>query len=390
MSFRVRILEASALRDVTPAALRAYAMAQGWQLVEPYGSHSDVYQLEGVGEAIIPGTTALSDYARIVSDLIELFAKAEDRDQLSTYRDLSSADQDVVRVRAPEAEDDGSVQLETGVELIVHARDLLLAAACSASDPRPAYRAGRVKAANDYLERVRMGQTERGSFIVTMLSPVPPTLESTTQPSFWPSLPEEPFARRVTRRLVDGLEVALKAVEQTNRGADFGVFVNGVPQGISANLCEAAANLIVRGDGLNVTVTWARTRPTPEKIRRVNFSPSDADVLREAARIFRDREPRPDETLEGFIIKLARDEEATDGNATLRTTMDDQYISVRMDLPQLPYEEAVRAHEGRFVISIRGDLEREGQRWRLRNPRELNVIEADDPADDGSVSGLPT
>ncbi len=42
------------------------------------------------------------------------------------------------------------------------------------------------------------------------------------------------------------------------------------------------------------------------------------------------------------------------------------------------YSEITRAHEARLDVSLEGDLVREGQRWRLRNPRGLAVIEDDD------------
>lgn len=383
MSFQARILDAKALREIAPMALRAYAEAQGWQKIESFGEHSDVYALENAGEAIIPGTASIADYAHAVSQVIGKFAKVEERDELQVYRDLSTADQDVVRVRAPEAQDSGSVRLDSGVNLVVHARNLLLSAACSVSDPRAAYRAGGVKEATDYLDRVFLGQTERGSFVVTLLSPVTPTLENTKQAAFWPKPSEDPFERRVTRRLAQGLEAARDAIEKTNRGDPFEAFVGAVKNGVSANLCEAAASLIERGNGLDVSITWARTRLAPEHRRKISFSPSDADVLNEAGRLFRNREPRPDEKLEGYIVNLARREEESDGRATLKTFVDGSPVSVRVDLPRTVYEEdAMRANKEQLAISIKGDLIRDGQRWRLKNPRELSFMEIDDDTDE--------
>lgn len=382
MSFRVQLIDGDALREIAPAALHAYATAQGWRRIEEFGEHSDVYSLEGTREVIIPGTASIADYARAVSDVIGQFARAEERNELQVYRDLSTADQDVIRVRAREAEDDGSVRLESGVDLVVHARDLLLSAACSASDPRAAYRAGRVKEATEYLDRVRLGQTERGSFVVTLLSPVTPTLENVEQSTLWPMLSDEPFERQVTRKLVEGLESTREAVEKANRFGGFGAFEDGVERGVSANLCEAAASLIDRGKGVDVSVTWARTRPTPEKRKTVGFTHSDADVLKEAARLFRNREPRPDERLEGVIVKLVRREGELDGRITLRAFVDQKPVSVNLDLPQKIYEEAVKAHQRQLPISIKGDLQRDGSRWRLRNPRELICLDTDDDSEE--------
>ena len=84
------------------------------------------------------------------------------------------ADRDVLRVRAPEADDDGSFGIDRGVELVQHARDMLASAACAAFDPRRAYHLKKVQRAEDYMRHVRLGQTEHGSFVVTLLAPMPP------------------------------------------------------------------------------------------------------------------------------------------------------------------------------------------------------------------------
>ncbi len=382
MTFRARIVDTEALREITPLALRAYAEAQGWRRVELFGDHSTVYSHDATPEAIIPATAVIADYAQVVSEIIALFARAEERDELQVYSDLSTADQDVIRVQAPEADDSGSLQLEAGVDVVVRARDLLFSAACSASEPRATYRAGRVREAANYMDRVRLGQTERGSYVVTLLSPVPPALELPRQPSLWPELSDEPFERRVTRRLMQGLGAARDAIEQTTREQGFPAFENAVFRGVSANLCEATATLIERGSGLDVSVTWAYTRSTPEKRRRLVFFPSDARVLKEAARLFRDREPRSDESLEGYIIKLAREEDEPDGRATLRTLVENRQVSVRIDLERELYEQAAEAHKNQLAVAIKGDLTREGQRWRLKNPREFSVVQADDDVED--------
>jgi hypothetical protein len=131
MVFRAHIEDAEMLHGVAPASLREYLVSQGWRRIEAFGDHSDVYANEDGVEVILPGTTSLADYARAVSDVIARLARTEGRDELQIFRDVSTSGHDVIRVRAPEAEVDGSVSIDSGVDLVVHARDLLLSAACS-------------------------------------------------------------------------------------------------------------------------------------------------------------------------------------------------------------------------------------------------------------------
>ena len=143
-----------------------------------YGAHGDVYAGAGRPEIIVPRTDLVADYASAVSRLIEVFARFTDRDALGVYRDLAAADRDVVRLRVRGTESDGSVALDTGVRIVAQARDMLLAAACAARSPQPVYRAGASREAGDYLRRVKLGQTEQGSWVVTLLAPMPPLVES--------------------------------------------------------------------------------------------------------------------------------------------------------------------------------------------------------------------
>ncbi|WP_297799012.1 hypothetical protein [uncultured Brevundimonas sp.] len=381
---KAHIIDVDALRAISPMALASYARAEGWQRLESYGDHSEVYHRPQMGEVIIPGTEALSDYHSVVSDLIASFARAEARDELAVYRDLVGADRDVIRVRSPEADGDGSVRIEAGVDLVLHARDLLLSAACAAKEPRASYRAGKVKDATDYMDRVRLGQTEHGSFVVTLLAPVPPALDTYgTQAELWPSETSEPFDRLVTRRLADGLQAARSAAEHVMRtGGGLTPFRDAVSKGVSANLCEALAQLIERGEGLEVSVTWAKTRLTPEPRRKIFFSRSEGEVLREAARVFRTLEPRPDETIEGFVISCDRKTDETSGRVAIRTIIDGQPSSVKVELSPSLYSEAVQAHEKKQLVSLNGDLKRHGQRWHLVNTRDITAIEINGDEDD--------
>ena len=368
---RVDIRDREALLGVSPGALSAYARASGWIKAESYGDHSDVYASAEFPEIILPRHQRLADYASVVWQLIEVFAKAAETDELVLYRDLVTADRDVVRVRAPDGEA-GSVNVSDGVTLMHGARDMLLSAACSLWNPQPLYRAGANKEASEYLKRVRMGQTEQGSFVITLLSPVvPPRMQSGNSSKV--AQDDDPIERRITRQLVDALTAVREATEKTIAGgAD--AFFKAIERGVSANLCEALVSVMEPFREIDVTVTWARTCPAPRARDVVRFAASDAPILREAARSFRSREPQPDRELVGFLRMLKRGEAERDGTVTLLTSIDGKNQSVTTVLKQADYERAVSAHKERASVVVRGDLERFGQRWSLLNPMIMDVI----------------
>ena len=368
--------------SVTPRGVHAYLAANGWMKLGSYhGNTGDVYCLrEDEREAVlVPASAKFADYVTRLMQLVETLGRVESRRQSTVLTDLSLAEVDLIRVRLHRTFDDSSIPLSAGVSLLDDSRKLLLAAACSASRPQRLFRAGRNQRAAAYVENVRLGQTEPGSFVVNMLAPVTPSLTKSESAQL-PLL--EPFERRVARMLVSGLRSSREATELVNRGGDIREFEERVRKGVSANLCQASANLINTGGGLDVSVSWALTRQPHEKQTDeravVAFAPSDAPVLEEAARILSDRQERYDERIEGYVSNLTRDQSEPEGTVTIKAVIDGALASVKVDFKPAEYSRITSAHDRRLSVSLEGDLHREGQRWRLMNPRDLTVIEDED------------
>ena len=374
---------ASAVAEtVTPLGVHAYLAAHGWTRTGSYRvDRGDVYQRSDYRETVlVPASSRFADYPIRILQLAEAVGRTEDRRPSVVLADLSLAAMDLIRVRLPKAHDDYSLPLDAGVKLLDGSRRLLLAAACSTVRPQRQFRAGRNELASTYIASIRLGQTEPGSFVVNLQVPVSPALAEPDQTHLF----EPPFERRANRTLVAGLQAVREATDLVNRGeGNFGAFDERVQNGVSANLCTAAAELIGVGDGLEVSVSWALTRPPSEehdeKRSTVIFQPSDALVLSEAARILSNRQERVDERIEGYVSALARDQSEPEGRATIKAVIDGILTSIKADFSPSEYSEITKAHDNRWSVSLEGDLRREGQRWHLSNPRDLTVMDDNDP-----------
>ena len=185
----------------------------------------------------------LSDYADVVSTLIGIFARVAGVDEPTLYRDLVTADRDVIRMRAADS-DDGTVSMNEGVDFVRGAGEIVLAAACSYYKPQPLFRAGANREARAYLRQMRLGQTDHGSFVVTLLSPVvPPPMQLTLGLSVPKSFRTTREERRITKHLAGSLKAARRAIEGTV-GGESDAFAEVVEKGVSANLCEALDRMI--------------------------------------------------------------------------------------------------------------------------------------------------
>lgn len=377
---KVRLIDADLLRSVEPIALRAYATSQGWDHMEDFVlddvSLGGVYlrQDAPASELFIPNSSHFSDYAAAVARAIEALSRIEGRDELQILKDIQVAGADVLRVRAKTTDESGAIPIKRGVELFGSSHDLLLSAACAVDRKQRLYKAGSTASAVEYMQDVKFGQTEIGSFIVTLLSPVPPDLSKKTQLGLWPEFEEEPFQRKVTRVLDEAMHGMQSAVQQVNSGADIEVFEQVVVRGVSSNLCSAASKLIRSGDGLDLSLTWAQSRRTPTPRSKYVFSEDDGRILSEAARLLKDKSNRPDEDLVGFVTKLSRTEVQDSGKITLKALVDEKLMSVSVTLDNDMYATATKAHADRSTIQLNGDLQRDGQRWTLINPRDLSIL----------------
>jgi hypothetical protein len=102
--------------------------------------------------------------------------------------------------------------------------------------------------------------------------------------------------------------------------------------------------------------------------------------LSEAAKVLKERQSFNNEVLRGYVTGLKRDVQPTDGSIRLKADVEGKYRSVSIELPEDEYQKAIDAHNSKQLFQVEGDLAFEGQRYYLRNPRNVQVMEeSEDP-----------
>jgi hypothetical protein len=164
--------------------------------------------------------------------------------------------------------------LDDGVVLVRETRGLLVAAARSVVERRahhpPGQPPGPVRA---YLDRVRLGQTEQGSYVVTLLSPIGTDAAEAERAGRLPL--EDPFPRTAVAMLARALETARDTAERVAAGVGrLETFHETVEAGVSANLCDSLAKIGGRSHrGFSVSLD-GRQPPGPRTCRRPSSSPA--------------------------------------------------------------------------------------------------------------------
>ena len=170
---------------------------------------------------------------------------------------------------------------------LVRRRDLLLSSAWTATPAPGVSPTGTSWATVAAFIKTLAWDTERGSFVATIIAPVPPPLENQTVMPFGegPQEPTEPFSRRVTTRLMTSLHI----VDEAAKAARLDPIINGIGEGISANLCDAVVAMKSRAiSHLDIRIIWSRSCPQlPQGVPEVvTFAQAILELIAEASRRF--------------------------------------------------------------------------------------------------------
>jgi hypothetical protein len=365
-----------------PLDAAAYLRLHGWVRQD---FEADKYALwrkrdadRGEFEVLLPLSMIFADVSQRIADLLETLQADERRPMAEIAEDLMTPHCDIIRARlAPEADADGTLPIEDGAGVFARMRDLMLAAACAAISPRRVYAKRKPDQAMTYLREARFGQTARGSYVISVLSPVTPSLRTSKQVAFLPELEEEPFARKVVRTLAQALSATSEGVQNAAVSGNLDVFEASVGRGVSANLCEAIIGLSRSGGrhGLEFSFSWAPSREAPADTGGPQRFATDAvPYLEQVSRHFRQTGELEEVEIFGVVHKLEHIEENA-GRVTIVGTADGERRSVLTELRGDLHQSAIRSYDERLTIACVGELVKEGASYRLRNVRDFRIVE---------------
>ncbi len=364
-----------------------YLTSRGWIVVDQESTPAaSVYHhpQHGDAEILLPLRHSLADYSLRMADVVLALSAIDQRPWPEILNLLSGPPSDILKLCVVSAEATlGNLPLDDALQLFRSGRDLLLSAACAAIRPQPFYPERNLKQANDFIKECRFGQTERGSFVANIIAPVPPAFQQTTTSFEDGEFPDatEPFARRVTTRLMHSLGI----VDQTLKTTRLDPIFNGVEDGVSANLCEALAAMKPRGDRsrVDIRMSWSRSRPRlPQGLPQlVSFSQGDFPTLEEAGRKLRERAtPRRDRfvgkvfSLQSEIASLIDDHA---GRVVVRTEVGGRPARVKLVLNRDDYRLACDAHRDDRRVAVTGIIHHDVKIriYELSEPSDFQVLD---------------
>jgi hypothetical protein len=219
---------------------------------------------------------------------------------------------------------------------------------------------------------VRLGQTERGSYVVTLLSPLGTDAAEAERAGRLPVA--DPSPRTAVSILARALEAARDTAERTAAGASLEAFHETVEVGVSANLCDSLARIGGRSRrGFDVSFGWSPAAQAPDLPPAVEFPGGVDRILARAAVLLRRVDEGPRGVLQGRVIRLQRQRDRGPGRIQVQGQLGQRAGRFAVDLDEPSYDPAIRAHREGAVITVEGRLVRAGQQLILADPRDFRA-----------------
>ncbi|WHT23168.1 hypothetical protein N8J89_19460 [Crossiella sp. CA-258035] len=348
---------------LSPPAVSQYLATHDWQLETRDGEVREIWRLPGehglLGRIMLPLATDYADFPERFRDTLRALATIYDWDPAQLGERIAAARADLFFVRLDQEVADGTIPFRQAEATLDALLRMMKAAATTADDPTHSHRGRRSARVTEFLEDdIRLGHTQRGSFVFTVVSRLGDRGESAVS-----------FPRKAMTTLATGLHSARQLAVHWDESA----LSDPGRRGLSASLVESLLEL-TQPEGLralDLSFGWAAAEPPP--VVDSSHIILDRNVMAGLPRVrevlVRNEEPPRRETLVGVVRTLNRDDSADDDqdvtSVVLAAHVGGRLRKVHVPLAGADYESAIRAHQNKRPMVVTGDLRFERGAWRL-------------------------
>lgn len=367
--------------DPLPEDIASWLNAHDWQRTSLRADRPALWTL-GSRELLQPTLRDASDYELRVSQMLRILAAWSERSVEALAEEMVHEGSDVTEWRANGLHDrDFSVPLDDGLALVQSVRNAFVAAANAAIQRRGYFGHSSLKTAREHARVVRMGQTRRGSYIVPVISRVPgATVQADDQQGTLDvDVSAQPFERRVTAQLADGMQAVHELAVQNGREPTTRELNERIGSGVSHELCVALAGMLAArsfGD-IDVSFSWARRAASHPDVHRLAFPQESAAVISSMAENLRGSDVIAEQVISGFVWITKYTAGESDGTIKVHAQIGTNTRTVTVPLNREQVHEAQTAAAEERPVYIRGRLVREqGRAWHFESVSEFGVAEA--------------
>lgn len=370
-----------AVSELKFTELQAYLRNTGWSRIEAQKQSIALFQKQSGNsffETLLPLSKDYADYSYRIVDVLENIAQAENREIHQVLTDLSIPPGDTVRFRVINRDTvGGTISFLEGFNLLESAKKALFTTACDIVQPEKYHKRLGLKGAQQFIEECRLGQTEKGSFIASVICPfVNQSLEDKAQQLSIFNQAEEfkqSLTRKVTLRLMSSLAEIKNAID---RGEENRIVELEGENIISGNFLESIVELNSTKETTEVEIitNWSVfAEEQPQVAKSIKFSNDYIPVLENIITKIKPSDKGFEDDFVGKISLTKADPDIhsrTEGEIILNYIIgDEEKVSkARVILNNEDYDKACEAHKQGKSVKIRGKLVTVGRSKTIENP----------------------
>lgn len=362
----------SDFRTITAESLSRYARALGYFYREGWGKYLDRYSKKRSGaeyDLLIPNTSEISDYERRVYALIVDISEYEGKSQPEILREIANSEYQIVRIVANEGSHENTLSFDSAIDLLTNGMVLIDASATVAINGPTVgkIRGRRPDVVRKYLDQVRVGQTEVGSFVVNLLMP---TMISSDELG----LPESEAAgmgASVAERFRNALEIASRiGRSETRISEEF-----ALERGLTANFSNGLINMIHAADNISVGVGPHITKSGRRKSYVREFKKESVEGLKELSQKLSPIQKSLGLKILGTITNITENPNKASGHFVIEASGDFAGRSVRVPFTRNERNTVFQGlhDKAEFQVQILGDLVDKSGHLKMENVKEITL-----------------
>lgn len=366
----------SIISEIEPNQLESYLASGEWVNEKVPDLSANIWHRsesqKASWEIIQPLTKDTLGYKQRIVEAVRVLAKFEDRSVDDVVRAIGNFDNTMVRVRVIASDvDHGSIPINDGVLLFQRAKDLIVSTVLSTFNKRRIFAGSWPDEVKAFLQTVKLGQTEAGSYVVNVIAPA----VSLSQDSELYS--DVSTGELVSQNLARSLGALTTAIATYHETSTFNAFENAVERGVSANLCDALIGISGSGRNRDIEISLTTRGRSDDLGADTPFKLKAADIptLQVAADYYKGSFIIQNYELSGLVVRL--DHEPNEEYGSVKVAGDIQGIerNVSIQLKLSYYWEALRAHRPKIPVRCYGDLHVTARSARLINPHDFQVMD---------------
>ena len=350
---------------LSPLAVSRYLDETGWTVFPLKRTDVKVYQYKKDNNLLqinIPLEKSLADYKQSMYEAVKKIALAENKsiEQVMLY--LLNPNTDILKIRLDKKEmESGNILLDDAIKLYDNAKKLLAATATDVINFKKIHYGKFDAPVQKFLNQCRFGQTEIGSYIVSVVCPFAELSDTEGYHQLSIFSDEEQCAKSLTRQVTNKLMSNIATIKNKIDNGNTESLSNG-HDNISSNFFEAlnGLNLQYEDTTIEFTAEWSpvvkTNRCSYDKIKITNdYYQPISNVINKIKQITNKQteivgrikelkaSPVIDKRTEGTVVVVFIDD-----NSKAKTVV--------VNLSREDYDNAVDAHHYGKAVKIIGDL----------------------------------